>query len=208
VRTLNILFLILASVILCGYFWSNSKGLANRVADLEEQVEELSAVLEFVYVETEEMEGLTGPHLIIEGANVHVRSGYGTTDDGCESDVSGFPNCEILTGLGNLIVGYNDRIPSRGTVREVRTGSHNLVVGEGHSFTSFGGFVAGWSNRVIGKNSSVTGGRINTASGFSSSICGGKINVASGTASSIGGGEGRDAPGDSNWAAGNLFESN
>ena len=91
---------------------SESGGLANRVAELEAQVEVLSAILEFVYVETEEMDGLAGPHWIIEGANVHVRSGSGGTSDGCEPKIPGlprYPNCEDLTGLGNLVVGYNER---------------------------------------------------------------------------------------------------
>ena len=117
---------------------SDSGGLPERVAELEAQVEVLAAalqdaqeILQYVRVETEEMEGLTGPHWIIEGANVHVRSGSRRTSDGCSTSEPDHPNCEILTGLGNLIVGYNKALPpTGGNPRNIRTGSHNLVVGE------------------------------------------------------------------------------
>jgi hypothetical protein len=208
-RILNILFLILAPVILCGYFWSSSGRLATRVAELEAQVEELSAVLDFVYVETEEINGLAGPHWIIEGANVHVWSGFGATDDGCRSSAPDFPNCANLTGLGNLIVGYNERQLIAGQEpREARTGSHNLVVGKFHTYSSFAGFVAGDSNDITGASASISGGRNNGASGRLSSVSGGLRNLASGDAASVSGGEDREAPGDSNWAAGDLLEPN
>ncbi len=71
-------------------------GLATRVAQLEAQVAaladleakvaalevalvEVQAILEFVRVESESINGLAGPHWIVEGANVHVRSGSGST---------------------------------------------------------------------------------------------------------------------------------
>lgn len=53
---------------------SNSGGFAARVAQLEAQVAAMEEILQFVRVETERMDGLTGPHWIIEEANVHVRS--------------------------------------------------------------------------------------------------------------------------------------
>ncbi len=189
---------------------SNSGGLAERVAELEAQVEELSAILEFVHIETEEIYGLTGPHLIIEGANVHVRSGSGNTLDSCWPGDPGYPNCESLTGLGNLIVGYNERILHLGSgpPRDVRTGSHNLVVGESHTYTSFAGFVAGGSNKVTGSHASVSGGTDSEASGDFSSVSGGHRNEASGHLASVSGGQDREAPDDFSWAAGNLFEDN
>ena len=190
---------------------SNSGGLEQRVAELEAQVEELSAILQFVRVETEEINGLTGPHWIIEGANVHVRSGSGNTFDSCGFRDPDFPNCEILTGLGNLIAGYNERrfFGSRDSrALHFRTGSHNLVVGEFHTYTSFAGFVTGGSNAVTGDHASVTGGTDNKARGSFSSVSGGNSNVASGAAASVSGGQDREAPGDFNWAAGNLLEPN
>lgn len=212
---------------------SESSGLASRVAQLEAQVEALTAALEetqeilkFVRVEEGEMNGLTGPHWIFEGANVHVRSGSGNTFDNCGPRDPNFPNCDSLTGLGNLIVGYNEQRPSRlraSVPREIRTGSNNLVVGEFHSYSSFGGFVVGVSNRVTSANASVSGGSSNLATGQASSVCGGQGNEANGTGSSVGGGlqnvasgnsssvsggNRRTAPNEFNWAAGSLLEPN
>jgi len=41
----------------------------------------------------------------------------------------------MINGLGNLIVGYNEDVGSNAT----RTGSHNLVVGIEHSYSSYAG---------------------------------------------------------------------
>ena len=185
-------------------------GLADRVAELEAQVAEMEEILQFVRVETEEVRGLAGPHWIIEGANVHVRSGSGNTHDSCDSlHDPDFPNCESLTGLGNLIVGYNEPLPPAGArPRNIRTGSHNLIVGEFHTYSSFGGFVAGIKNAVTGWGASVCGGSNNEASGAGSSVSGGQRNLASDNGASVSGGQDRVAPDENNWAAGELFEEN
>ncbi len=204
---------------------AHKDGMAARVAQLEAQVAEMEEILQFVYVEMEEINGLAGPHWIIEGANVHVRSGSGGTRDHCWPHQPGYPNCEILTGLGNLIVGYNEfplqRDPPR--LPSTRTGSHNLVVGGHHSYSSFAGFVAGGINNVVGPAASVCGGAGNRATGFASSVCGGagnmalgdyssvsggRLNFASGEFSSVSGGQDREVLNDFNWAAGSLFEEN
>jgi hypothetical protein len=191
------------------------RGVANRVTELEAQVEVLAAalqdaqeILQFVHIETGEMEGLTGPHWIIEGANVHVRSGSGETKDDCWQSDPNFPNCENLTGLGNLILGYNERFFIGGVPTEVRTGSHNLVVGDLHSYSSVGGLVAGEGNAVTGWHASVIGGTNNDASGIFASVSGGHQNEASGLTGSVSGGQFRVAPDEFNWAAGDLFEPN
>ncbi len=220
-RSLGISLALVLVVLIPAAESAQKGGLADRVAQLEAQVAAMEEILQFVYVETEEINGLAGPHWIIEGANVHVRSGSGSTRDDCEDDL---PNCENLTGRGNLLVGYNERyLPPRDGSRSVRTGSHNLVVGDGHSYASFGGFVAGRNSRVTGANASVSGGIGNRAIGWGSSVCGGignmaigryssasggSHNTASGDSSSVSGGDVRDAPDDSSWAAGSLFEEN
>src|SRR5262245_1952256 len=104
--------------------------LQGQVATLQNQVATLQGKLQFVTVVNGPLNKLGGPHLIVTGANVHIRSGSGATDDG------GTP-----TGLGNLIVGYNEVIFLVGTGD--RNGAHNLVVGPEHRYTSTGGFVAG-----------------------------------------------------------------
>ena len=115
-----------------------------------------------------------------------------------------------LTGrLGNLIIGYNEQaLAGPPLPREVRTGSHNLVVGDFHTYTSFGGFVAGNQNRVTHKHASVSGGTDNSASGAYSSVSGGHRNRASGIAASVSGGQESYAVDEFNWAAGELFEPN
>jgi hypothetical protein len=182
-------------------------GLEKRVAQLEAQVAALTAalqeaqeILQFVRVETEEMDFLAGPHLIIEGVNVHVRSGSGSTADGCWRSEPDYPNCESLTGLGNLIVGYNDR--DRGV--QDRSGSHNLVIGRGHRYGSFGGLVAGRFNTIHGAFASVSGGERNIAIGNFASVSGGERNSASGFLSSVSGGHGNEASGYLSSVSGGL----
>ena len=114
--------------------------------------------------------------LIFSGANSFVQSGSGSIDDGSE-------NGDPLLGLGNLIIGYNE---TDGTLN--RDGSHNLVIGDQHSYSSYGGLVAGYGNIISNKHSSVLGGRLNETSGEYSSICGGYEGTSSGNYSSISGG--------------------
>jgi len=123
----------------------------------------------YVSVDQNTLELLYGPHIIFEGANVHVRNTLGTTYD--------------IDGLGNLIVGYNENDIGD----DIRDGSHNIVVGTRHTYTSYGGLVAGHDNVVSHEHSSVTGGRRNIASGRYSSVSGGLENEAQGSCSSVSG---------------------
>ena len=68
----------------------------------------------YVTVTDNAIDGLNGPNIIFSGANLHVRSGSGSTTD--------------TTGLGNVIVGY-DEDENTASVDSARTGSHNLVGG-------------------------------------------------------------------------------
>jgi hypothetical protein len=136
-------------------------------------------------------------------ANIHILSGSGATDD--HRSTGG-----TLTGLGNLIIGYDEvftgQVANRG-------GSHNFVIGKFHSFTNaaFGGLVAGEGNTISdeaatvsggatntasGQFASVSGGELNTASGHSASVTGGTVNVASGPLASVSGGQFNTASGD------------
>jgi hypothetical protein len=138
--------------------------------------------------------------VVFSGANVYIQSGSGYTDDntsGWYGDGSG-----TLTGLGNLIIGYNAELD--GSFE--RTGSHNLVVGDDHSWTSYGGLVVGYQNTIAAAYASVSGGYYNTANGYYSSISGGNENTASGDYSSVSGGYLHSAAGTRDWAAGTLWE--
>jgi len=160
-----------------------------------------------------------GNDVFLTGANLHVLSGTGATD-------------AAVNGLGNLIVGYNEL---RGAGDD-RSGSHNIVVGRWHNYTSYGGVVVGIANTISGPyasvsggstnqangpSSSVSGGNFNTASGINSSVSGGQLNQANGLTSSVSGGQGNQANGpkssvsggagrtalaDWDWVAGELFQ--
>jgi hypothetical protein len=120
-----------------------------------------------------------------------------------------------VNGRGNLIVGYDEN------VSDLRTGSHNLVIGPEHSYTSYGGLVAGFGNAINGPHASVTGGASNIASGSLASVSGGTVNTASGTVSTVTGGQNNVAAGFAtsvsggylhtsggtyDWRAGTLFQ--
>jgi hypothetical protein len=86
-----------------------ARGMAERMATLENKL----AAMAFDAASNE---------VVVTGANLRIVNGLGTT--------------ETTNGLGNLIVGYNEL---RSGGRNTRTGSHNVVVGEGNNFSSFGG---------------------------------------------------------------------
>jgi hypothetical protein len=168
------------------------KGLAQRVAALEQLLKHFSR---------EKNE------IVITGANLHIVNGLGQTS--CPLDPeTGDPLPGCPNGLGNLIVGYNEpRSPDEGGEDpNVRTGSHNVVVGEMHNFSRFGGLVVGARNTISGNFAVVSAGVNNTASGDFSSVSGGGggfnpltgeggANHASGSLSSVSGGGNNTAAG-------------
>jgi hypothetical protein len=134
------------------------------------------------------------------GVNVQIVNGAGETN--------------TINGTGNLIVGYNETDPSNSLQicsygaygdqatctanggiwgANQRSGSHNLVIGAQHSYTQYGGLVAGFNNAITNGSVSVSGGSFNVARGFQSTVGSGANNVASGAASSITGGAANQA---------------
>ncbi|MDP2308302.1 MAG: hypothetical protein Q8P18_19945 [Pseudomonadota bacterium] len=77
--------------------------------------------------------------ITFSGANLFVNNGAGAT--------------ATNNGFGNLVVGYAE---SSG---DTRTGSHNLVVGPLHSWSSYGGLLAGYDNVVAAPYATVSGGQ-------------------------------------------------
>jgi len=180
-------------------------GLADRVAALEKLLTHFTRV---------------GNEVVITGANLRLVNGLGSTDCTAEPDEP-MPDCP--NGAGNLIVGYNEL---REFGENIRTGSHNVVVGQFHNFSRFGGLVVGdfneisgdfavvsggqrntargdrsavsggLSNTASGDQSSISGGFINTASGFAAAVSGGSFDTASGAVSSVSGGQGNEASND------------
>ena len=161
---------------------------------LEGGLATLQALLTYVKVQDGVLNGVGGPHVIIEGANLHVRSGSGQTED--------------ATNLGNLFIGYNEpRLTAGAPDVTLRGGSHNLVVGPEHRYSASGGFVAGVKNTVSGDSASVSGGQGNVASGVAASVSGGSNNRGTGQNSSVSGGLNRNSQGLNDWRAGTLFET-
>lgn len=132
----------------------------------------------YVSIDPNPINGVNGPNLIIRGVNVHIQSGSGATLD-------------TTTGLGNLIIGYNETDPSVGLLRN---GSHNLVGGQMNSFSASGGVVFGMRNAIRGQYAVVLNGERNMASGVLSSVLGGGQNTASGQYSTVYGGQMNVAP--------------
>lgn len=139
--------------------------LDGRLASLEFKTQAISAV---------------GTDLFIDGMNVHVRSGSGST--------SATPN-----GRGNLIIGYNE--PKTTAPVSVRTGSHNLVLGQRNSYTSYGGIVGGVENRIGGAHASVISGESNQSTGEQSVVVSGFGGLADDTTSVVLSGFGNRATG-------------
>jgi len=145
-------------------------GLQSQIDSLQASVNQLTSLLQNVT--------RAGNDITFSGVNVHVVNGTGTTDGS-------------VNGVGNLIVGYNEL---RGTGDD-RTGSHNIVVGVRHNYSSFGGLVVGYYNTISGAHASVSGGYGNTASRAGASVSGGYGNTASEYYSSVSGGADNTASG-------------
>lgn len=148
----------------------------------------------------------TGTELTFTGVNVHILDGTGTP--------------AIVSGYGNLIVGYNELSK---IYTQARTGSHNIIVGAADNYLYYGGIVAGYNNSINGPYATVTGGSQNLAKGNTTSISGGSSNLiqddsveqaqyctisggssnqARGNSASVSGGYGSQALNDSAWAVG------
>jgi trimeric autotransporter adhesin len=147
--------------------------LAARVAELEK-------LLASVSLQTVDGQ----PTVRFSGVNVQIVNGQGSTT--------------TSNGRGNLLLGYNEqRSPAVS-----RTGSHYLVIGREHQWTTHSGIVSGFRNTATGQYSSVTGGDSNVAFGNHSSVSGGTNNTASGAASSVSGGSGNTASGTTSSVSG------
>lgn len=171
-----------------------------------------------------------GTTLQFSGINVQVVSGSGATDGpvngkgnlivgyntpggscllgsaacgagaDCPADVCAGGACSLLNVLSCTTT--EDCPPNECLNVPPRTGSHNLVIGDQHSFTSYGGLVAGNHNAITAPSASITAGASNSASGPGASVTGGQANDASGANSSISGGSSNQARGPLNWIGG------
>ena len=122
----------------------------------------------------------SGNNLLINGANVFIRNGLGST-------------YATGNGLGNLILGYNESRNQGAANPDVRTGSHNMIVATGANYTLNGSYITGINNTSNGHHASVYGGTGNIATGTYSVVVGGFNNRTTGGWSTILGGRDRTA---------------
>jgi hypothetical protein len=148
------------------------------------ELETLKAILPFVKFVSSGVAGK--PTVQFSGVNVQVVNGSGKT--------------ETTNGAGNVIIGYDETEPA-----DKQTGSHDLIVGNLQSFTSFGGILGGEANTISGPFASVTGGFGNEAKGRNSAVSGGEINTAEGEGGAVSGGELNKAIGIDSSVSGGFF---
>jgi hypothetical protein len=135
----------------------------------EEEQKALKALLPYIKFNASGIGGK--PTIQISRANLQIVNGLGTT--------------ETLNGVGNLIIGYDEE---PGT----QTGSHDLMLGTGQSYTSYGAILGGLENTASGPSSFVVGAH-DTASGPNASVSGGQQNTANTYSASVSGGSGNIA---------------
>jgi hypothetical protein len=115
------------------------------------------------------------PTIQFTGANVQIVNGEGSTP--------------IVNGEGNLVIGYAENAG-----KHAQDGSHNLVLGEEQTFTSYGGILGGAKNTLTAPFATVSSGEENTASATGASVGGGFKNLAGASFASVFGGKELNAP--------------
>jgi hypothetical protein len=143
--------------------------LADRIDTLESTVAETNAAVTATAALSEKVSVNASGDVVFSGTNVYIQNGTASTEE--------------LNGKGNLIVGYN--IPSGD---ESDSGSHNLLIGDAHSFAGHSGFAVGSHHRLHANNAAAVGGFGNQVGGDHGVAIGGQYNVANGSYSSAFGG--------------------
>ncbi len=178
----------------------DSKESGGTVPTLEITYTEAPPTLESLQAEIKKLKALLsgvsrqGDTLVLEKMNLQIINGLGATNGNSEDPSSIDSSKTSTNGLGNLIVGYDEDNEFR-TEGADKSGSHNIVVGYGHHYSSFGGLVVGLRNSITGIYSSISGGKGNISTGFHSSISGGQNNKSTGNGTSVSGGNGNFASG-------------
>jgi hypothetical protein len=193
---------IFGSVVSLAPVLARAQGVPHEIAELKAQVAALQSQVHalqsqvaalqsnhalllgpFVTVDPEPENGVIGPNITFKGANIHIESGSGSTNDNGNS-----------TGLGNLIIGYDEtgtgsNLPPYSNTS--RSGAHNLILGRYNTFNkaAWGGIVGGEGNQLNNYGGLVTG----------------KTNLASGPYCTVLAGFGNEARGNQSCVVGGLF---
>jgi hypothetical protein len=150
--------------------------------------------------------------IAFEALDVHVRSGLGSTYHSGSLGALGAPN-----GLGNVIIGYDE---DDGRPEDATTGSHNLVVGPGHTYQGFGALLVGRGGTagehsagalVVGLRgladahyAATIAGEFSSAEGAGAVVIGGRGSAASGVDAIVVGGAASMASGARATAVGGV----
>ncbi len=131
------------------------------------------------------------PASYFTACNVYIQDGLGSTsgvasNPNLANDIFGIDRrgstLPVTNGLGNLIIGYNE--PDRFNPNQYYTGSHNLIIGGGNSYSSIGAIVGGLDNYSGAPFASMLSGIRNAAEGFSGAILSGRTNMITGSLTS------------------------
>lgn len=118
----------------------------------------------------------------LTGVNLQIVNGQGATN-GNPAEPSA-DNPSVMNGLGNLIVGYNEGSPF--TTLD-RSGSHNIVVGRGHTYTRYAGLLVGDHHTLTAVGAAAIGGNQNRVEFLGGVAIGGTTNSVGTLAACIGG---------------------
>lgn len=195
----SLLMLVLINALILGAFLvhetsATKKTLNERVRILERKVTNQRSDINTLQSQLDAINAVmtvTSDSVTFSGVNVNIQNGSGSTGS--------------VNGYGNLILGYNENAPSRS-----RTGSHNLILGTDHGYTSYGGIVSGYNNQLNGVYSTILGGWSNTTSndgviaasvqssttGTYGLVAGGQNNTSKDLLSVVLGGDGQSSAGD------------
>jgi len=167
------------------------------------------------------------PTVVFKGVNVQLVSGAGATDaapNGSGNLIVGYDetyarcladdtactsdgDCPLNSCNGGVCTAFpapcsSDDDCVRNLCTSAKTGSHNVIVGPGHSYRSVGGIIGGARNASTAPFASVIGGENNSAMGWFSSVSGGHDNKAVGPDSSVAGGTRNTARGNTSSITG------
>lgn len=152
--------------------WKQIKKLEERIEVLESSLERLlSAGVGRLndYLSFHDESGCATVRLT--GINLQIVNGEGNTQS---------TNCK-----GNLILGYNE---PGSEVAVDRSGSHNLIIGMRHNYSSFGAIVGGVGNNVTGEYGVILNGSECYISADHVTMCGGFDHKGNGSHSTLIGG--------------------
>ena len=107
------------------------------------------------------------PAVQFSAMNLQIVSGSGSTN-------------ATPTGVGNVVIGYDEGSGAK-------TGSHNLILGRGQAYTSYGSIIAGATN-TDNAAEAVLFGYQNTANAALASVTGGRMNTAGANFTAVTGG--------------------